>query len=181
MLRHLTALIATLLLAAPAFAEIQTNRNSGQSCQGGASADRAALLYNSAGVQNNDTVAPHVVSCPNTWVGPIANANSISAIVLYRDRSASDSLSCRLEAVDGTTGNTITGPLVHSCATSGGCATATPAFSSNSLSRLDLVLPAGTFGPAAWTVRCTLPRRSTTIPSNSEIVHYQISYNSVGF
>lgn len=180
---RLTLLMTTLaasLLTGTAQGAVETNRFTGQSCQGAASTDRAAVLYNSSGAQNDSTAGAVVLYCPNQWTGSLANTNSVHAIINYFDRSSVDSLSCRFEVMNSS-GTILTGPWVYSCATSGGCATSTPSFASASLQRMDLSLPAGVIGMYSFAVRCSIPRKSTTLGNWSGIAGYILSHDVVGF
>lgn len=174
------ALLTTLLSAAPAGATLEENRFAGHLCQGASSTDSAQILYNNSGAMNNDTTASRVVYCGARWLGPIANTNSIHAIVNYFDRSSVDSLSCRLEVL-GSTGSVYTGPWVYSCSTQGGCASSTPSFASASIMRMDLSLTHPVIGVYSWAIRCNLPRRSTTLGNLSGILGYINSHDAVGF
>lgn len=169
-----------MAVTVPASAVYEENRTSGQACQGSTSTDRTALIYNQYGVQNNDTAAVHTVYCPNAWTGSIANTNTIFAMVTYFDRSTVDSMACRLEVVDST-GATYNGPYKYSCTTQGGCTTANASYAASTLNRLDLSLTHPVVGMYTFAVRCTVPRRSTSLGNFSGVLNTVMSFDAVGF
>jgi len=154
------ALLLSLAGSAPAAADELDDSISGQSCVARTPQGRDAQLFSVDGAFNDSASWPHNVwYCPARWTSAILQRGSISATVLYLDRSDVDGVECSVHVVSSA-GTTYFTPTTFSCPTSGGCSSPDPSFQAPEMRNLTLHLtanPGETVIPVGWVVRCEIP------------------------